>query len=105
MMSSEEFIKRLLDEMSTGQVTIAHLRAVKVFAEKEDDLLVVILLSGVANKEGSQGMAFAAKPETVVELITQLARGLVELRGADLATAGDPMEMKIDLGKYLGDHP
>ena len=34
MMSSEEFIKRLLDEMSTGQVTIAHLRAVKVFAEK-----------------------------------------------------------------------
>ena len=29
-------------------------------------------------------MAFAASPETVVELITQLARGLVELRGEDL---------------------
>ena len=48
MMSSEEFIKRLLDEMPAGQVTLAHLRAVKVFAEKKDDLLVVILLSGVA---------------------------------------------------------
>ena len=105
MMSAEEFIKRLLDEMPAGQVTMAHLRAVKVFAEKKDDLLVVILLSGVANKEGSQGMAFAARPETVVELITQLARGLVELRGVDLASAGESMEMKIDLGKYIGDHP
>lgn len=104
MMSAEEFIERLLDEMPTGQVTMAHLRAVKVFAEREDDLLVVILLSGVSNKEGSQGMAFAARPDTVVELITQLARGLVELRGDDLASAGESMEMTIDLGKYIGDH-
>ena len=105
MMSAEEFIKRLVDEMPTGQVTMAHLRAVKVFAEKKDDLLVVILLSGVSDKEGSQGMAFAARPETVVELITQLARGLVELRADDVVDPGEPMEMKIDLGKYIGDHP
>ena len=103
MMSSDEFIKRLREQMSTGQVTIAHLRAVKVFAEQKDDLLVVILLSGVAEKEGSQGMAFAARPDTVVELITQLARGLVELRGEELINTGQPMEMKIDLGKYIGE--
>lgn len=65
--------------------------------EKEDDAIVMVLLSGLSKRaKHSQGMAFALKPHLAVGLLTRLVESLYLLKGIDARSIGQPVTVTIN---------
>ena len=106
VMTSKEMIERFEDMLSGKSMTITNLTAIQVSVKRDDDLLVVMLLSGTAGTEGSLGMAFTVKSDVVVQLLTQLTCALMRLTVdqdelAKIEKLDEPFTFTVKPGKYL----
>ena len=106
VMTSKEMIERFEDMLSGRSMTISNLTAIQVSVERDDDLLVVMLLSGTAGTEGSLGMAFTVKSDVAVQLLTQLTCALMRLTVDQdeldkLAKLAEPLTFTVQPGNYL----
>ena len=106
VITSKEMIERFEDLLSGKSMTITNLTAIQVSVKRDDDRLVVMLLSGTAGTEGSLGMAFTAKSDVAVQLLTQLTCALMRLTVDEgdldqLEKRDEPLTITVKPGQYL----
>ena len=97
-LSANEFIERFQKQLASGEpIQLGYLKNVFISVEKKDDVIVMVLLSGVSKQaKHSQGMAFALRPDLAVGLITRLVESLYLLKGVDARSIGKPATVTID---------
>ena len=97
-LSANDFLRRFQEQLASGEpIQLGYLKNVFISVEKKDDVIVMVLLSGVSKQaKHSQGMAFALRPDLTVGLITRLIESLYLLKGIDARSIGKPATVTID---------
>ena len=106
ILKSSEIAKQLQDMISgsLNSISIYKLNAIHVEVKREDDLIVVVLLSG--GKDVGHGIAFTTRSDVMVQLLTQLVCALLRLKSdpdalAQLENLDEPITATFKPGEYL----
>ena len=100
-LSAKEFLEQFQEQLDSGEpIQLGYLKNVFISVEQKDDTIVMVLLSGLSNRDDyGQGMAFALRPQLAVGLIIRLVESLYLLNGTDVRSIGKPVAAVVDFEK------